>query len=212
MENLIRFEHLIVKYSSLEFGLFRFRFLYLLFCFVCRRGNSIISPTTRSPTTEKIKTTTTELPISINDIEDLLQNVPTTTRRGKATTVRTKSTTTTTVAPDNDDLNFLQQVVSRVLHYTLQPVFVCIKMVCVLCVSMPFSLNVVCLFVCLFRMRLSATYFATSNINPYANSNEIDDDDDDYINCRNNEQRTEAGNLHGIEKQERKQRSDINFR
>lgn len=79
-------------------------------CAQCRR---ITNPTTRLPPVEKSKittTTTTELPISINDIEDLLQNVPTTTRRAKPTTIRTKPTTTS--ASTNDDLNFLLQVVS----------------------------------------------------------------------------------------------------
>lgn len=100
---------------------------YFVLCIVfIRRGNSIVSASTRSPTTERMKTpsppplsttirsttttTTTELPISINDIDDLLQNVATTTRRGKTTIMRTKSTTTP--APNNDDLDFLRQVVS----------------------------------------------------------------------------------------------------
>lgn len=66
-------------------------------------------------------TSTTELPISINDIEDLLQNVPTTTRRAKPTTARTKPTTPS--ASDNDDLNFLRQVVSEAKMFA----FVCIN-------------------------------------------------------------------------------------
>lgn len=65
----------------------------------------------------KITSSTTEIPISINDIEDLLQNIPTTTRRAKPTTVRPKSTTP--AASDNDDLNFLRQVVSKANFFAL---------------------------------------------------------------------------------------------
>lgn len=85
-------------------------FFCLLFAF--RRGNL------RPLTTEKMKIASSssaaaETPISINDIEDLLANIPTTTRRAKPTTTTTtvRPKPTTPAASDNDDLNFLRQVV-----------------------------------------------------------------------------------------------------
>lgn len=107
----------------------------LFVCIVCRRGNSISNGSTRSPTTQRMKTTssttTTELPIKINDIEDLLQNVPTTTRRSKTTiastttpTIRTKSTTP--AASDNNDLDFIRQVVSATKPNAIFAAIVCI--------------------------------------------------------------------------------------
>ncbi|XP_055317342.1 mucin-2-like isoform X3 [Sitodiplosis mosellana] len=80
-------------------------------------GSSTTTTTTRggnmrSSTTEKMKiaSSTVQIPISINDIEDLLQNIPTTTRRVKPTTTTVRPKPTTPAASDNDDLNFLRQV------------------------------------------------------------------------------------------------------
>lgn len=87
-------------------------FLFISAFYVFRRGNS--QANARMPSGDRMRitpTTTTGLPISINDIEDLLHNVPTTTRRGKTATGRSKSTTP--AASNNvDDSDFLRQVVS----------------------------------------------------------------------------------------------------
>lgn len=82
------------------------------------RGSVMTTLTsTRMPIIEKQKTsttTTTEVPININDIEDLFNNVPSTTpRKTKSTTQRTKPTT----GSDLNDINFLRQVVSDIIFF-----------------------------------------------------------------------------------------------
>lgn len=67
------------------------------------------NPVTRSP---EIVKTTTAIPIGINDIQDLLENIQSTTvKKDKTTTTTTTARTKTTT----DDLNFIRQVVSSTL-------------------------------------------------------------------------------------------------
>lgn len=187
-------------------------FIFFSSCFIVfRRGNL------RSSTTEKMKiassSTAAEIPISINDIEDLLANIPTTTRRAKPTTISTTTTTvrpkpTTPAASGNDDLDFLRQVV-RVKNpekfffcfrlHNNQLLIVCNGGLCAntrsldaftmfhflfLIFFMSLSLSVIRFhLMCTLRVQFSATSSAASNINPNANSNEID-----YVNFRNEHQ------------------------
>lgn len=74
---------------------------------------SSTTPVTKSSTYKEIANITpTETAITINDVEDLINKVQTTTRNGKASTTRAKSTTQ--IPSNNEDTNFLEQVVNSI--------------------------------------------------------------------------------------------------
>lgn len=74
-------------------------------------SNVLKSSTAKSSSNkEKASITSTETAITINDVEDLINKVQTTTRNGKASTIRTKSTTP--IPSDSEDIDFLKQVVN----------------------------------------------------------------------------------------------------